>query len=651
MQTLEARPSATAEALLRHSADWLWECDAQGCVTNLSGGRSPLPAALARSLQGCRFEAAGWTLAKQGGGPTSWPLLVSAGKAFEVLASVPQGGPPATFCLVAVPLTNDALGHVGFCGVARRVDCGEQGSPLPSTPAEASSAALVQFMSAMRIPCWVFDVETRAFLEVNAAAERVYGYSRAEFLAMNLADIRRPADAARLFALLEQRARGEDVVWPTHWIHRTRLGAAMAVTVEAVDVAWNGRTARMVLVTDITQHRSAEIEVKLLYECLESAGDIVVVTAAERDALGDRPILYVNRAFEERTGYTRAEVIGRDARLLQGRTTEPAVVRRVNHALGRWEPVKVEMVNYTRAGDPYWVEMAITPVADDRGWYHYWFAVERDITDRKLAEHALADANIELERRVAERTRELQHTVSDLESFNRMVSHDLQNPLNGVLGLSDLLQAKHGASLPADAIRMLHLIWQSADQMHHTLADLLSLSRISSMQSRPTPVDLSGLCAPMLTTLRGRHPQRALNFQVLQTAELHADLQLLQLAFQQLLDNAWKYSGKTAVASILIGARANADGVVVTVQDNGVGFDAAGAQALFSPFKRLRGTEGIAGTGIGLAIVARAVDRLGGWVWAEGQVGQGAHFHVFLPDRTPTVCDRPTLPGALSDGH
>jgi PAS domain S-box-containing protein len=504
-------------------------------------------------------------------------------------------------------------------------------------------------MSALHIPCWVYDVETRTFLEVNAAAERIYGYSRSEFLGMNLADIRRPAEAARLTSLLDQRARGEPVAWPTHWIHRTRHGNELAVTLEAVDVCWYGRAARMVLVTDVTQRRRAEIEVKLLYECLESAGDIVVVTAAELDSRGDRPILYVNRAFEERTGYTRAEVIGRDARLLQGPASEPATVRRMSEALTRWKPVRVEIVNYTRAGEPYWIDMTITPVADDRGWYHYWFAIERDVSDRKRSEHQMADANIELERRVAQRTRELQHTVDDLENFNRMVSHDLQNPLNGVLGLSDLFQARHGASLPAEASRLLYLIRHSADQMHLTIADLLSLSRISSMQARPVPVDLSELCMPIVTALRGRQPEREVRFQVLQAAELRADFQLLQVAFQQLLDNAWKYTAKVAGAVIAVSARDCAEGAVITVQDNGPGFDAATAQALFSPFKRLRGAAGFDGTGIGLAIVARALDRLGGWVWAEGWVGQGARFHVFLPNGAQAADVSPALPGALRD--
>ena len=590
-------------------------------------------------------------MAMPGGRPTSWPLVASPGKAFEVLANVPDGGPPATYCLVAVPMTNDALDLVGFYGLANRVGFAGHDSPLASSPAGATPAALEQFMSALQIPCWVYDVQSRDFLEVNAAAERVYGFSRHEFLGMNLADIRRPAEAARLSALLDQRARGEDVLWPAHWIHRTRLGIEMAVTLETVDVAWYGRAARMVLVTDITRHRRAEIEVKLLYECLESASDIVVITGAERDAQGDHPILYVNRAFEERTGYTRAEVIGRDARLLQGPATEPATVRHLRQALGHWQPVKVEMTNYTRAGEPYWVDMAITPVADDRGWYHYWFAVERDITDRKLAELELADANLELERRVAERTRELQHTVNDLESFNRMVSHNLQNPLSGVLGLAQLLQTHHGTSLTADVTRMLQLIQSSADQMHHMIADLLSLSSVSSMQTRPVAVDLSGLCTPMITALRGRQPQREVRFQVLHTAELQADLQLLRIAFQQLLDNAWKYTGKVADAAISVSVRDCPDGAIVTVQDNGPGFDTATAQGLFSPFKRLRGAVGFDGTGIGLAIVARAVDRLGGWVWAESEVGQGARFHVYLPDRASAACDLPTVRRALRDGR
>ena len=652
MPTVDTRPPTAAEALLCRTADWLWECDARGCVTLVSDGRSPLVATLAQALQGRSFANAGWVLRSPDGEiPASWPKAAGPGRTSEVLAAVQHGGATQTYRLVAVARIDDDLRPAGFDGMAQQVVRSAELSPCTPLASSTPPADLMQLLSAVRVPCWIYDIQSRCFLEVSAAAERIYGFSRQEFLGMTVADVCRPADAVRLLALLDQRACGEPVSWPTHSVHRAKSGAEMAVTLEAMDIDWSGRAARIVLVTDVTEQRQAAIELKLLYKCLESAGDIVVVTAAERNAQGDHPILYVNRAFEVRTSYTRAEVLGRDARLLQGPATQSVAVRRLSQALAAWEPVQVEMINYTRTGEPFWVDMAITPVADDRGWFHYWFAVERDITDRKLSEQSLSETNDALERQVAQRTRDLQHTVHDLEEFNRMVSHDLQNPLNGVLGLTDLLNAKYGSSLPAEASRMLQLIRHSADQMHHTIADLLSLSRISRMQTRPVPIDLSRLCTPMAATLRGRHPQLEVSFEVLQTVELWGDLQLLQLAFQQLLDNAWKYTGKTAAATVTVGAQACSEGFVVTVRDNGIGFEAATAQSLFSPFKRLRGSAGFGGTGIGLAIVARAVDRLGGWVWAEGQVGQGASFHVFLPGSALAASDLPTTPGALGDGH
>jgi PAS domain S-box-containing protein len=140
---------------------------------------------------------------------------------------------------------------------------------------------------------------------------------------------------------------------------------------------------------------------------IEAATNGIVISDAQRP---DMPIIYVNPAFEHITGYSRAEVIGRDARLLQGPATDRAVVAKLSRALAAWKPVRVELVNYTRAGTPCWLEIAMTPVADDRGWHHYWFAIERDITERKQAEQDLVEANSVLERRVAQRTRELQHT-------------------------------------------------------------------------------------------------------------------------------------------------------------------------------------------------------------------------------------------------
>ena len=502
----------------------------------------------------------------------------------------------------------------------------------PTHPAAVAQEAVYrELYLQLPLPCWVYDRETLAFLDVNPAAERLYGHSRAELLALNICDLHSPAEAQRLRDLQATRVAGEPAGERIDWTHRTRAGVDLSVQVKACDIDWAGRAARIVFVTDFTEQRTAATEIKLLYECLETADDMIFVTRADADAHGDRPIVYVNASVERRTGYPRAELLGRDPRLLQGPDTDPAERQRIRAALTRWQPVTVELVNYTRSGEPYWVELTISPVADETGWYRYWFSVERDITARKQASQALQASHGELEQRVNARTQELQRTVRDLEFFNRAVAHDLQNPLNGVRGFTELMALKHGPSLSGDGRRMLGLIGRSADQMHHIIQDLLSLGRINRMQLRPVDVDVGELCRPLIGALQRAQPQRQVQSVLPTGLMVHADLQLLGSVFENLLGNAWKYSAHAPVARIELSARPCAAGLVLTVADNGCGCDVAAAHALFTPFQRLHAQAEFEGTGIGLAAVARAVERLQGWAWADSAPGQGARFHVFLP--------------------
>ncbi len=483
----------------------------------------------------------------------------------------------------------------------------------------------------MPLPCWVYDRQTLAFLDVNPAAERLYGYSRAEMLALSILHLCPSAEAERLRTALAARAAGQPGSEPSDWAHRTRAGTDLRVRVKATDIEWAGHPARLVFVTDVTEQRAAATEIKLLYECLECADDMIVVTQADADAHGNRPIVYVNASVERRTGYPRAELLGRDPRLLQGPDTDPAERHRMREALARWQPVSVELLNYTRSGAPYWVEMTISPVADESGWYRYFFSVERDITARKRAEQALAARHGELEARVSQRTQELQRTVRDLEFFNRAIAHDLQNPLSGVRGFAEMMVVKHGAALNDDGRRMLTLVQRSAEQMHHIIQDLLSLGRVQRMELRPVEVDVGELCSSVLDALHKAQPQRQVQRVLPAGLKVQADLQLLGVVFENLLGNAWKYSVRVAAARIEVSARRCVAGLVVTVADNGSGFDTAAAHALFTPFQRLHAQSDFEGTGIGLAAVARAVERLRGWAWAESPPGLGARFHVFLP--------------------
>ena len=284
--------------------------------------------------------------------------------------------------------------------------------------------------------------------------------------------------------------------------------------------------------------------------------------------------------------------------------------------------------------------MTITPVADDCGWYHYCFAVERDITERKRAQQALTDQNDALEVRVAQRTHELQQTVRDLEGFSQTIAHDLQNPLTSVRSFADLLLQDHAAVLPADATHMLRLMQRSTVHMQQIIRDLQALANINRMAARPVPTDLVALCRPLFTELQATDAQRSVQVVMPARIDVHADLQLLRVVFDSLLDNAWKYTSKTASACITLSAVSGPGGVVVTVADNGAGFDAAAAHRLFTPFHRLHRASQFNGTGIGLAAAARAVERMAGWVWADGRPDGGARFHVFLPSASQSGVDQ-----------
>jgi signal transduction histidine kinase len=178
---------------------------------------------------------------------------------------------------------------------------------------------------------------------------------------------------------------------------------------------------------------------------------------------------------------------------------------------------------------------------------------------------------------------------------------------------------------------MLGLIRRSAEQMHRIILDLLSLGRVQRMELRPVSVSLAALCQPLIDALGRTQPQPQVHWVLPAGVTVVADLQLLSLVFERLLGNACKYSAHVSAACIEVRSRLCPGGQVLTVADNGVGFDAAAAHALFMPFQRLHSQAEFEGTGIGLAIVARAVERLQGWVWAESPQGQGARLHIFLP--------------------
>jgi signal transduction histidine kinase len=211
------------------------------------------------------------------------------------------------------------------------------------------------------------------------------------------------------------------------------------------------------------------------------------------------------------------------------------------------------------------------------------------------------------------------------------VAHDLRQPLFRIDGFGQLLLAEHGAALDAGARECLESVLRATRAMDNMIDDLLMLSRVSRTELRRATVDLSALARELLDTLRHHEPGRAVHIELMPGLSARGDPGLLRIALDNLLGNAWKYTGRKPQSRIEFGATLQGEEQVYFVRDNGAGFDMKNAHHLFNTFQRLHSASEFPGTGIGLTTVQRIVRRHGGRIWAQAAVGEGAAFYFTLP--------------------
>jgi two-component system, sensor histidine kinase and response regulator len=247
----------------------------------------------------------------------------------------------------------------------------------------------------------------------------------------------------------------------------------------------------------------------------------------------------------------------------------------------------------------------------------------RLLQESEQAAHELADARAEL-------VRDLEHKNRELESFSYAVSHDLRAPLRRIESFGRAVQESQGERLDDDGRRYLDRMREASRQMSQLIDDVLYLSRVTRAEIREHEVDLSGLVSLLLARMGEAEPARAVEVRVRPGISVTGDGQLLRIAIENLLENAWKFTGRQPAARIEFGMANVAGEPTYFVRDNGAGFDMAYADRLFGPFQRLHLASEFPGTGIGLATVQRIIHRHGGRVWAEGMLGQGATFHFTI---------------------
>jgi PAS domain S-box-containing protein len=468
-----------------------------------------------------------------------------------------------------------------------------------------------------------------AITDVNSATERATGYRRAHLLGAEFSDYFTEPDTAR--AVYLQAFCGDTVRdYPLELRHRD--GHTTSVLYNAsVYREPSGRVLGVFAAArDITQIKRAQAALRESEEWLRAVFDHAQVGIEDVSPSGE--FVRVNPRLCQITGYTAGEL--RSLRLQD--ITHPddldANLARLRRLVsGEIDTDSVEKRYLRKDGEVVWAEVSYAVVRDPDGHPALIVGVVRDLTAQRVAEAKVRTLNAGLEARVAQRTAELEQANGSLEAFSYSVSHDLRAPLRTLSGYSDVLLEDYGDRLDETGRGHLGRIQAASERMARLIDDLLQLARVSRVQMDLAPVDLSAEAAAIAAELQFRDPGRRVRFTIGDGVRVMADRGLIRTVVQNLMENAWKFTAKGDDASIEFARTAAEDGrVCCYVRDNGAGFDPAYAAKLFKPFERLHEASDFPGTGIGLASVARIVERHGGRVWAHGTVGGGATFYFTL---------------------
>ena len=456
-------------------------------------------------------------------------------------------------------------------------------------------------------------------------AEQMLGYRPGEMVGDRVLDLLHPEDRERYLAVRQTTLESSRPA-PARFRMRHKNGSWQIIesirsnqldNADVRGVVVNSRNVTELVQTEETLRRQAVL--------FEQTYDAVFVWE------WNGPITFWNRAAERLYGYSREEAVGRIAHeLLQTRTLGSEVPFSVPlERDGNWEG---ELEHTTRDCRRMTVDSRMALVRDEE--HAYVLETTRDVTERKRAQEEIQLLNEDLERRVTQRTAELQAANKELESFSYSVAHDLRAPLRAVDGFSDAVLEDYGPQLPEEARKYLQTIRGGAQRMGRLIDDLLAFSRLNRQALSKQPVDMESLVRGVLEDAIPEGQEKNIQIVNGNLPAAYGDPSLLRQVWANLLSNAIKYSRHAEQARIEISAIEEPQRNVYFVRDNGAGFDMKYADKLFGVFQRLHRADEFEGTGIGLAIVQRVIHRHGGRVWAEAKVNEGATFYFTVEGGT-----------------
>jgi PAS domain S-box-containing protein len=393
---------------------------------------------------------------------------------------------------------------------------------------------------------------------------------------------------------------------------------------------WMSSSEWMTKLTDYTENLERLVEERTL-ELRESEERYRGLYESSKDGIisvdMDGKLMVCNQAFAEMLDYTKEELyqltywdlILENWHELQAKIVAEQVLTR-----GYSDEYEIEGIKKDKTIFP--VSLRVWLIRDKDGEPTGMWSMVRDITDRKQAEQEIMKLNEDLQRRAVE----LESLNKELEAFSYSVSHDLRAPLRSISGFSQALLEDYLEKIDEDGQDYLQRVRAASIRMGELIDALLGLSRITRSEIHREITDLSEITREFIRELQESEPERQVEIIITPELVANCDPRLLRAVLENLISNAWKFTGKKPIAKIEFGAIERDGEIAYFVRDNGAGFDKAYADKLFGAFQRLHSTADFKGIGIGLATVKRIIHRHGGSVWAEGEVDKGATFYFTL---------------------
>jgi PAS domain S-box-containing protein len=467
-----------------------------------------------------------------------------------------------------------------------------------------------------RAPCGYHSLDPDGrFLEVNDTELAWLGYTREEMVnRLAFSDLLTP-ESLQYFRACYPRFKQQGFIHDLEFDVRRKNGSLLSILISATAVYDdNGAFLRSrSSVFDNSERKRLQAERDRVFALVP---DLLCVSGF--DGVFQR----VNEAWHSTLGHSLDDLMKRPFMNFVHPEDRDATAREMGRLLEGREVTNFENRYQHVDGTYRWLSWKCIPDTARRLIY----ASARDITEQRETRQLILSLNEDLRRY----TVRLESTNRELEAFSYSVSHDLRAPLRSIDGFSRVLLEDCAAQLGEEGRAHLQRIIRATGRMADLIDDMTKLARVSRGELRPEPVDLSGLARSVAESLAQREPGRAVQVRVADGLTANADPALLRIVLENLLGNAWKFTGRTPHACIDVGREDGTTPTVFFVRDNGAGFDMAYAGRLFGAFQRLHSDQEFTGTGIGLATVQRIIHRHGGRIWADGQVNQGATFRFTL---------------------